>query len=231
MRRPTALWKTFWMRLADVRPLRPAATRMAAIFSPPFYGKIELSGRNRTGFISPKAILHHDRLRLGANVFIDDSVLIYRDSDGGPVELADRVHLHRGTVIQTGAAGSVTIGPDTHIQPRCQFSAYGGPIRIGARVDIAPNCSFYPYNHGIAPDRSIRSQPIETRGGIIIGDDVWLGVGAILLDGVNIGAGAVIGAGSVVNRDVPACAVVAGVPARVIRYRSKDQTHAFRQES
>jgi acetyltransferase-like isoleucine patch superfamily enzyme len=115
----------------------------------------------------------------------------------------------------------VTIGSDTHIQPRCQFSAYGGRIQIGTRVDIAPNCSFYPYNHGTAPDRSIREQPIETKGGIFVGNDVWLGVGVVLLDGVTIGAGAVVGAGSLVNRNVPPGAIAAGVPARIIRYRSE----------
>jgi acetyltransferase-like isoleucine patch superfamily enzyme len=61
---------------------------------------------------------------------------------------------------------------------------------------------------------------MTTRGGITIEDDVWIGFGAVVLDGVHIGSGAVIGAGSVVTRDVPAQAVVAGSPARVLKYRS-----------
>src|SRR6185503_16680288 len=60
-------------------------------------------------------------------------------------------------------------------------------------------------------------QPLQTKGGITIEDDVWLGHGAIVLSGVRIGKGAVVGAGSVVTRDVPAGAVVAGAPARVIK--------------
>ena len=61
--------------------------------------------------------------------------------------------------------------------------------------------------------------PLETRGGIRVGDGAWLGFGVIVLDGVSIGDGAVVGAGSVVNKDVPANAIVAGNPARVIAMR------------
>jgi virginiamycin A acetyltransferase len=61
--------------------------------------------------------------------------------------------------------------------------------------------------------------PIRHKGAIIIGNDVWIGTGAIILAGVKIGDGAVLGAGSVVTHDVPAYAIVAGVPARVIKFR------------
>ena len=85
---------------------------------------------------------------------------------------------------------------------------------------IAPNCAFYPYDHSIAPDELIKNQPLQTKGGIVIDDDVWLGCGAIVLDGVRIGKGAVIGAGAVVTKDVPDGAIAAGLPARVINMRS-----------
>lgn len=61
---------------------------------------------------------------------------------------------------------------------------------------------------------------MQTKGGIVIGDDAWLGVGTIVLDGVTIGEGAVVGAGSVVSRDIPAMAVAVGNPAKVVRIRS-----------
>ena len=134
--------------------------------------------------------------------------------------LGDRVHLYGDTYIQTGDAGTVAIGSDTHIQFRCQLSAYKAPIKIGSKVQIAPECAFYPYAHGIAPDRPIKEQPLTTKGGITIEDDVWLGYRTIVLDGVCIGRGAVIGAGSVVTQNIPPNAIAVGIPARVVKMRS-----------
>jgi acetyltransferase-like isoleucine patch superfamily enzyme len=119
----------------------------------------------------------------------------------------------------TGSGGSIEIGGHSHIQPRCQFSAYVSPIRIGKNVEIAPNCAFYPYDHGIDSEMLISQQPLRTKGGISIGDGAWLGFGVIVLDGVSIGKGAVVAAGSVVLNDIPDGAVAFGVPARVIKMR------------
>ena len=74
-----------------------------------------------------------------------------------------RVHLYRGCIIETGPGGSLTVGQDTHIQPRCQFTAFAGPIRIGDRVQIAPNCSFYPYDHSLAAGKEIGDQDVYKR--------------------------------------------------------------------
>jgi acetyltransferase-like isoleucine patch superfamily enzyme len=93
------------------------------------------------------------------------------------------------------------------------------PIKIGQRVDIAPYCAFYPYSHGMSEGQIIRRQPLQTKGGIVIEDDAWLGVGVIVLDGVRIGKGAVVGAGAVVTKDLPANSVCSGVPARVVKMR------------
>ena len=196
------------------------ASRFATFGLPPYYGLVYLSRLNAKGYISSKAIIHHRFLKLGRNIFLGEGVMIYQDIDGGTVELGDGVHLHRETIIQTGKGGSVQIGSKTHIQPRCQLSAYKSPILIGRRIEIAPYCSFYPYNHGMAPGEPIRKQALESKGGIIIEDDAWLGVGVIVLDGVRIGKGAVVGAGSVVTKDLPENTISFGVPARVIRMRS-----------
>ena len=101
------------------------------------------------------------------------------------------------------------------------MSAYKGSVHIGCDVQIAPSCAFYPYDHGILPGELIRRQPLQTHGGITIDDDAWLGVGVIVLDGVRIGKGAVIGAGSVVTRDIPDGAIAVGVPAKVLKGRSE----------
>jgi len=68
-------------------------------------------------------------------------------------------------------------------------------------------------------DELIKNQPLQTKGGILIEDNVWLGFGVIVLSGVRIGKGAVIGAGSVVTDDIPAGAIAVGVPARVVKMR------------
>jgi acetyltransferase-like isoleucine patch superfamily enzyme len=196
------------------------AYRFASWGAGPYKACGPLARLNSIGYIAPSASLYHKDLRLGTHVFIGDHVIIYQaDKSAGPVELAERVHLHRDTIIEVGAGGSLAIGANTHIQPRCQFSAYTGPIRIGAGVQIAPSCAFYPYNHGFSPDKPIVRQANHTKGGIIIGDDAWLGVGVSVLDGVRIGTGAVIGAGSVVTHDVPDGAIAVGVPARVVKMR------------
>ena len=213
-------WMWFWMRWAGAGYLGKLSTAIATWLAPPYYSRRCLARYHPLGYIAPTATIYHRLLQRGTNVFIGERVTIFQDRDGGKVTLGDRVHLYGDTYIQTGEAGTVVIGSDTHIQPRCQLSAYKAPIKIGCKVQIAPNCAFYPYAHGIAPDRLIKDQPLTTKGGIIIEDDVWLGYGVIVLDGVRVGRGAVIGAGSVVTQDIPADAVAVGVPARVVKMRS-----------
>jgi acetyltransferase-like isoleucine patch superfamily enzyme len=213
-------WSRFWMQYAGLSRLGKIATWLAIFGTPPYYGRISLAKYNPKGYISPKATLHHSALNIGRNIFIEDGVLIFRDKNGGPVELGDAVHLHRETIIQTGHGGSVKIGSHTHIQPRCQFSAYKKPILIERRVEIAPSCAFYSYNHKMKAGEAIYNQPLQSKGGIAIEDDAWLGVGVIVLDGVRIGKGAVVGAGSVVTKDLPENSISVGVPARVVKMRN-----------
>jgi acetyltransferase-like isoleucine patch superfamily enzyme len=213
-------WSRFWMRYSGLGRRGRMATRLASWGAPPYKARTYLARYGPTGYVDPKATVHHPGLRLARGVFLGEGVLVFQSRDGGNVELESGVHLYGQTIIETGEGGHITIGQDSHIQPRCQFSAYRGSIRIGARVEIAPNCAFYPYDHGYLPDRPIREQPLQTKGGIVIGDDAWLGFGVVVLDGVRIGAGAVIGAGSVVTRDVPDAAIAVGAPARVVGMRN-----------
>jgi acetyltransferase-like isoleucine patch superfamily enzyme len=214
-------WSRGWMQLAGRGPLGRTAARVAALTCPPYYGRHRLARYSRRGYVAPSARLAHRGLRLGRNVYLGDRVTVFDERAGGPVELGDRVHLNDDTIVQTGDGGSVTFGADTHVQPRCQFSAYLAAIELGRNVQVAPNCAFYSYDHGTDPSLPMREQPLTTRGPILIGDDVWFGVGAIVLAGVTIGNGAVIGAGAVVTSDVPENAIAAGVPARVLRLRGR----------
>jgi acetyltransferase-like isoleucine patch superfamily enzyme len=220
IRRIKNIWTRFWMQFAGIDPFGKTATWFATWFSPPYFGRHNLRWMNPKGFVSPSASIYHANLSLGRNIFIDDHVVIYQDQQGGPVRIAEFVSIHRNSIIQTGLGGSLTIGADTHIQHGCTLSAYISPIVIGSKVQIAENCGFYSYDHGFASGELIMKQPLQTKGGIIIEDDVWLGMGVIVLDGVRVGRGAVIGAGSVVTDDIPDEAIAVGAPARVIKFRS-----------
>lgn len=219
-RRMVRAWGAVWMRLSGLGAAGRLATWLATLGAPPYKGRAYLAWLHPHGFVSPSAQIARRILTRGAHVFIGDRVVVHAaDEAAGPVVLGDRVHIHRDCVIEVGRGGRLAIGADSHIQPRCHFVALLAPIEIGRSVQIAPNCAFYSYDHGTAPGVPMREQPLRTKGGIAVGDDVWFGYGAIVLDGVHIGDGAVVGAGSVVTRTVPEGAIVAGAPARVIGWR------------
>lgn len=92
-------------------------------------------------------------------------------------------------------------------------------ISVGDHSLIAPGCFITDHDHGLSPDLRIDQQPGIAKP-VIIGNDVWLGANVTVVAGITIGDGAVVGAHAVVTTDVPAMAIVAGVPARVLRYRT-----------
>lgn len=163
-------------------------------------------------------------IHAGRNVFIGDDSYVSGLSQNG-VRFGDDVRIREGAWIQATSTLDqpglgLTIGNGTYIGPRVILGA-GGGIRIGARVTFGAAVHVLAENHEFGdPSKSIQSQGV-TRAGIEVDDDVWVGNAAILLDGVHIGRGAVIGAGSVVTHDVPPGAVAVGNPARVIRQRSE----------
>jgi acetyltransferase-like isoleucine patch superfamily enzyme len=96
-----------------------------------------------------------------------------------------------------------------------ELTAPGGALTIGDRVAIAPRVLIVLTSH--ANRSRLRAVVPDVRGTVSIGDDAWVGAGAIILPDVAIGARAIVAAGAVVTRDVPAGTVVAGNPARVLR--------------
>jgi virginiamycin A acetyltransferase len=121
-----------------------------------------------------------------------------------------------------GGSGDVVIGRGTVINSGCVLYT-GNGIRIGRDVLIAANCTLAPTNHAYHdPNRAIRTQGFQaSRGGIVIGDDVWIGANVLLLDGARIGSGSVIGAASLVRGDLPAFCIAVGVPAQIRAWRGQ----------
>jgi acetyltransferase-like isoleucine patch superfamily enzyme len=116
--------------------------------------------------------------------------------------------------------GVVEIGEKTVIGQECTISAYQR-VRIGEQCVIADRAMFIDFDHGVVEvERPIRAQGIYKRD-VEVGSNVWIGYGACILRGVRIGDNSIIGTAAVVTKDVPANAVVAGIPARVIRMREE----------
>jgi acetyltransferase-like isoleucine patch superfamily enzyme len=118
--------------------------------------------------------------------------------------------------------GAVEIGEKTVMGQECTISAYRR-VRIGEQCVIADRAMFIDFDHGVVEvDRPIRVQGIYMRD-VEVGSNVWIGYGACILRGVRVGDNSIVGTNSVVTKDVPANAVVAGSPARVIRMRETPQ--------
>jgi acetyltransferase-like isoleucine patch superfamily enzyme len=139
----------------------------------------------------------------------------------GEVRFGRFVWIGDGTKIRCHE-GVVEIGAKTVIGQECTISAYQR-VRIGAQCVVADRAMFIDFDHGVVEvERPIRLQGIYKRD-VEVGSNVWIGYGACILRGVRVGDNAIVGANSVVTRDVPANAVVGGVPARVLRMREAPQ--------
>lgn len=150
--------------------------------------------------------------RLGTGVFVAPNAAVFCDN----LTVGDRTYIAALAYV----TGDLTIGADCSINP---YAVVRGEIRMGDGVRIGAHTSILGFNHSMATDRPIHQQGTWSKG-ITLGDDVWIGSNATILDGVTVGDHVIIGAGSVVTKDVPDWAVVAGNPARVLRDRRTD-TH------
>jgi virginiamycin A acetyltransferase len=119
-----------------------------------------------------------------------------------------------------GGSGNLVIGPDTVINSGCVLYT-GNGIAIGEGCAVAANCTFAPTNHEYRMrDTPIRSQGFRpSKGGIVIGDDVWIGANCVFLDGAVVGTGCVIGAGSVVRGSLESYGIYGGNPLRRLGVR------------
>lgn len=141
------------------------------------------------------------------------------------IQLGDGCTIGRYTTIAMASRNQsdipkLIIGSNTYIGEYNNIRIAGGEILIGRNCLISQHITIVTSNHQMAKSQLICEQPWTNKNNFIhIGDDVWIGANSVLLPGITIGRGAVIAAGSVVTRDVLDYAIVAGNPARILKYR------------
>lgn len=151
----------------------------------------------------------------GEGCVFEEGCLIFHPEN---VHLGRNVYVGHQAILKGYHSARMDVGDETWIGQQCFFHSAGG-LRIGAHVGIGPAVRIITSSHvESGRDTPILDSPIRVAE-VIIEDDADLGVGAVVLPGVTIGRGAQIGAGAVVTSDVEPYAVVAGVPARVLRMR------------
>lgn len=130
-------------------------------------------------------------------------------------ECGKNVNIEKGAVFSS----RVTLGDNSGIGIRASIS---GDTHIGSNVMMGPDCIIYTRNHAFSrTDIPMCEQGFQEEKPVFIANDVWIGGRVIILPGVKIGTGAIIGAGSVVTKDVPDYAIVGGNPAKVLKYRNQ----------
>ena len=152
---------------------------------------------------------HYWAVRLGGG----GGLVLGRDVvvDGENLRLGPRVRLHHGSQFVTGRAGWISVGADSHVARLTIVSGTGG-VDIGAHCAIGPQVTIY--SSSTVLDGDLLGTEDAQKAPVRIGDNVYIGSGARILPGVSIGDRAVIAAGAVVTRDVPAAHLARGVPAR-----------------
>jgi len=157
----------------------------------------------------------HPSARISSLADIEDSVR------GSRIAIGENVVIDAFVKIKpAGGIGDLSIGADTVINSGCVLYT-GNGIHLGNGVAVAANCTFAPTNHEYADRKTpIRKQGFRmSKGGIVVGDDVWIGANCVILDGANIGEGCVIGASSLVHGVLDPYGVYAGNPLRKIGER------------
>lgn len=175
-------------------------------------------GRNVT-FGQGVVLRHPHKIRIGDNVIVDDLVVL--DAKGQAnrgITIGDGVFLGRGTILSC-KNGDIEVGDHVNMGFFCEIFS-GSSVVVGRHGLFAARSYLVGGGHAFEGEGPVIEQSRSSLG-ITLGENVWLGASAKVLDGVRIGRDVVVGAGAVVNQDLPDGAVAAGVPARVLRTRGE----------
>ncbi|PLR30945.1 hypothetical protein CYR23_16930 [Chimaeribacter arupi] len=159
-------------------------------------------------------------------VRIDSSASVFFGPDN-VLTLKPGVSIGKGSVItcsdemaKKGVRSRIVVGEDTAINEYNNIRASGGEIIIGKKCIISQYVSMIASNHEINTTEYMKDALWDNvKTSVTIGDDVWIGAGAVILPGVRVGNGCVIASGAVVTKNVPDFSIVAGVPAKVVSQR------------
>jgi acetyltransferase-like isoleucine patch superfamily enzyme len=167
-------------------------------------------------------IKHCHKIAVGKTITIGDNVEINGLSLSG-ITFGNNVSILRNTIIEcTGVIRNLgeglIIGNNVGIAQNC-FIQVRGKVVIGNDVMFGPGVSIFSEDHGFSDINIPMIEQPEIRRGVIIEDNVWVGTRAVILDGVTVGRGSIIAAGSIVKSSVPPFSIVAGVPGKVIKSR------------
>lgn len=168
-----------------------------------------------------KIMIHSMGGKVGRNVKFYGGVRIVGNAPGA-IKIGDGVRILRGVTMSTTPSGKIHIGSRSHVgESTIIFSDIG--IQIGDNVIIGPQNIIIDFDHTYASFEIPINQQGIYRKEVTIEEDVWISSHCVIIRGVRIGKGSVVGAGSVVNKDVPPYSVVGGVPIRVIKKRGEAQ--------
>jgi acetyltransferase-like isoleucine patch superfamily enzyme len=162
---------------------------------------------------------HPGKIRIGDDVVVDDNCLLDAKGEGNTgIAIGRGVFIGRNTILSC-KNGDIELGDRANIGFNCEvFSA--SRVVLGADTLLAAYCYIVGGDH----DWSDPTTPVLAQGrvskGVVVGDGVWMGAGAKVLDGVTIGPQAIVGAQAVVRESVPAYAIAVGVPAKIIGRRA-----------
>ncbi|WP_428262146.1 acyltransferase [Haliangium sp.] len=161
-------------------------------------------------------IERHELAACGEGVVFEPGALVFHPEN---VEIGADVYIGHYAILKGYYRNKICIGDGAWIGQQAYLHGAGG-LTIGRRVGIGPGVRIITSTHSLPEDPRVPiMEGALNLAEVVIEDGCDLGVGTVVLPGVRIGAGVQVGAGAVVSRDLPAGAVCAGVPARVLRYR------------